>query len=172
MGGTLPPAPPGCAAARSNVLPSILTRVPKRSKYLCPPRWLCPAWTVVCVSRCCSCLSRLSDLCVCPLSPTDLNKHQRYEIRMSVYNAVGEGPLSAPQEVFVGEAGESRRKAPCPTPPPTPLSWVPQSPVTLPPSSPHRSTPQRGCPRCHSHTARCDVGATATGKPEWRHPGV
>lgn len=27
---------------------------------------------------------------------------------MSVYNAVGEGPLSPPQEVFVGEAGESR----------------------------------------------------------------
>uniref|UniRef100_G1SEF4 Sidekick cell adhesion molecule 2 n=1 Tax=Oryctolagus cuniculus TaxID=9986 RepID=G1SEF4_RABIT len=34
----------------------------------------------------------------------NLNKHRRYEIRMSVYNAVGEGPLSAPQEVFVGEA--------------------------------------------------------------------
>lgn len=26
---------------------------------------------------------------------------------MSVYNAVGEGPPSPPQEVFVGEAGES-----------------------------------------------------------------
>uniref|UniRef100_A0A8C5LAB4 Sidekick cell adhesion molecule 2 n=1 Tax=Jaculus jaculus TaxID=51337 RepID=A0A8C5LAB4_JACJA len=38
------------------------------------------------------------------LSPTDLSKHKRYEIRMSVYNAVGEGPLSPPQEVFVGEA--------------------------------------------------------------------
>uniref|UniRef100_A0A8D2J7G5 Sidekick cell adhesion molecule 2 n=1 Tax=Varanus komodoensis TaxID=61221 RepID=A0A8D2J7G5_VARKO len=35
---------------------------------------------------------------------TDLNKHRRYEIRMSVYNAVGEGPTSSPQEVFVGEA--------------------------------------------------------------------
>ncbi|XP_036263560.1 protein sidekick-2 isoform X2 [Pipistrellus kuhlii] len=35
---------------------------------------------------------------------TYLNKHRRYEIRMTVYNAVGEGPLSAPQEVFVGEA--------------------------------------------------------------------
>ncbi|ERE69192.1 protein sidekick-2 isoform 1, partial [Cricetulus griseus] len=34
----------------------------------------------------------------------DLSKHKRYEIRMSVYNAVGEGPLSPPQEVFVGEA--------------------------------------------------------------------
>ncbi|KAG8505148.1 Protein sidekick-2 [Galemys pyrenaicus] len=34
----------------------------------------------------------------------NLNKHRRYEIRMSVYNAVGEGPSSAPQEVFVGEA--------------------------------------------------------------------
>uniref|UniRef100_A0A8C7STJ0 Sidekick cell adhesion molecule 2 n=1 Tax=Oncorhynchus mykiss TaxID=8022 RepID=A0A8C7STJ0_ONCMY len=31
-------------------------------------------------------------------------KHKRYEIRMSVYNAVGEGPTSTPQEVFVGEA--------------------------------------------------------------------
>ncbi|KAH0518632.1 Protein sidekick-2 [Microtus ochrogaster] len=34
----------------------------------------------------------------------NLSKHKRYEIRMSVYNAVGEGPLSPPQEVFVGEA--------------------------------------------------------------------
>ncbi|KAL4834459.1 hypothetical protein H8958_003494 [Nasalis larvatus] len=34
----------------------------------------------------------------------NLNKHRRYEIRMSVYNAVGEGPSSTPQEVFVGEA--------------------------------------------------------------------
>ncbi|KAJ7315846.1 hypothetical protein JRQ81_002008 [Phrynocephalus forsythii] len=34
----------------------------------------------------------------------NLNKHRRYEIRMSVYNAVGEGPTSSPQEVFVGEA--------------------------------------------------------------------
>uniref|UniRef100_A0A3Q3GC25 Sidekick cell adhesion molecule 2a n=1 Tax=Labrus bergylta TaxID=56723 RepID=A0A3Q3GC25_9LABR len=33
-----------------------------------------------------------------------LSKHKRYEIRLSVYNAVGEGPSSAPQEVFVGEA--------------------------------------------------------------------
>ncbi|XP_040186925.1 protein sidekick-2 isoform X1 [Rana temporaria] len=35
---------------------------------------------------------------------TYLNKHKRYEIRISVYNAVGEGPVSVPQEVFVGEA--------------------------------------------------------------------
>lgn len=35
----------------------------------------------------------------------DLSKHKRYEIRLSVYNAVGEGPSSVPQEVFVGEAG-------------------------------------------------------------------
>uniref|UniRef100_A0AAY4BHR3 Uncharacterized protein n=1 Tax=Denticeps clupeoides TaxID=299321 RepID=A0AAY4BHR3_9TELE len=35
---------------------------------------------------------------------TDLSKHKRYEIRLSVYNAVGEGPTSSPQEVFVGEA--------------------------------------------------------------------
>uniref|UniRef100_H3CYJ4 Sidekick cell adhesion molecule 2 n=1 Tax=Tetraodon nigroviridis TaxID=99883 RepID=H3CYJ4_TETNG len=33
-----------------------------------------------------------------------LSKHKRYEVRLSVYNAVGEGPISAPQEVFVGEA--------------------------------------------------------------------
>uniref|UniRef100_A0A803W335 Sidekick cell adhesion molecule 2 n=1 Tax=Ficedula albicollis TaxID=59894 RepID=A0A803W335_FICAL len=39
-----------------------------------------------------------------PLCPPDLSKHRRYEIRMSVYNAVGEGPPSPPQEVFVGEA--------------------------------------------------------------------
>uniref|UniRef100_A0A8C6MIQ1 Sidekick cell adhesion molecule 2 n=1 Tax=Nothobranchius furzeri TaxID=105023 RepID=A0A8C6MIQ1_NOTFU len=32
------------------------------------------------------------------------HKHKRYEIRLSVYNAVGEGPSSTPQEVFVGEA--------------------------------------------------------------------
>lgn len=37
----------------------------------------------------------------------DLMKHKRYEIRMSVYNAVGEGPTSSPQEVFVGEAGKN-----------------------------------------------------------------
>ncbi|XP_010209386.1 PREDICTED: LOW QUALITY PROTEIN: protein sidekick-2, partial [Tinamus guttatus] len=34
----------------------------------------------------------------------NLSKHRRYEIRLSVYNAAGEGPPSAPQEVFVGEA--------------------------------------------------------------------
>ena len=38
-------------------------------------------------------------------STAELSKHKRYEIRMSVYNAVGEGPTSPPQEVFVGEAG-------------------------------------------------------------------
>lgn len=39
------------------------------------------------------------------LFTVELSKHKRYEIRMSVYNAVGEGPTSPPQEVFVGEAG-------------------------------------------------------------------
>ncbi|XP_046708916.1 protein sidekick-2-like isoform X2 [Silurus meridionalis] len=34
----------------------------------------------------------------------NLSKHKRYEIRMSVFNAVGDGPISSPQEVFVGEA--------------------------------------------------------------------
>lgn len=33
---------------------------------------------------------------------------------MSVYNAVGEGPLSPPQEVFVGEAGEFEDPGPHP----------------------------------------------------------
>uniref|UniRef100_A0A8C1ZRX6 Sidekick cell adhesion molecule 2a n=1 Tax=Cyprinus carpio TaxID=7962 RepID=A0A8C1ZRX6_CYPCA len=45
-------------------------------------------------------------MCMCAhvLHCSDLNKHKRYEIRLSVYNAVGEGPTSSPQEVFVGEA--------------------------------------------------------------------
>ncbi|XP_009644466.1 protein sidekick-2, partial [Egretta garzetta] len=47
-------------------------------------------------------LTREAPLTPCP--PADLSKHRRYEIRMSVYNAVGEGPPSPPQEVFVGEA--------------------------------------------------------------------
>ncbi|XP_077474176.1 protein sidekick-2-like isoform X2 [Stigmatopora argus] len=34
----------------------------------------------------------------------NLSKHKRYEIRLSLYNAVGEGPSSTPLEVFVGEA--------------------------------------------------------------------
>uniref|UniRef100_A0A4W6E2V9 Sidekick cell adhesion molecule 2 n=1 Tax=Lates calcarifer TaxID=8187 RepID=A0A4W6E2V9_LATCA len=34
-----------------------------------------------------------------------------YEIRMSVYNAVGEGPTSSPQEVFVGEAAPPQNVA-------------------------------------------------------------
>ncbi|XP_018424454.1 PREDICTED: protein sidekick-2 [Nanorana parkeri] len=52
----------------------------------------------------CKSSSRLmsSTLSLCSLS--NLNKHKRYEIRISVYNAVGEGPASVPQEVFVGEA--------------------------------------------------------------------
>uniref|UniRef100_A0A671WZC6 Sidekick cell adhesion molecule 2 n=1 Tax=Sparus aurata TaxID=8175 RepID=A0A671WZC6_SPAAU len=40
-----------------------------------------------------------------------LSKHKRYEIRMSVYNAVGEGPNSPPQEVFVGEAAPPQNVA-------------------------------------------------------------
>uniref|UniRef100_A0AAQ5XY70 Sidekick cell adhesion molecule 2b n=1 Tax=Amphiprion ocellaris TaxID=80972 RepID=A0AAQ5XY70_AMPOC len=40
-----------------------------------------------------------------------LSKHKRYEIRMSVYNAVGEGPTSPPQEVFVGEAAPPQNVA-------------------------------------------------------------
>ena len=54
----------------------------------------------------------------------DLSKHKRYEIRVSVFNAVGEGPASAPQEVFVGEAGTYERHSsvycfPNINPPPT-----------------------------------------------------
>lgn len=45
-------------------------------------------------------------MCAHFLHCSDLNKHKRYEIRLSVYNAVGEGPTSSPQEVFVGEAGK------------------------------------------------------------------
>lgn len=44
---------------------------------------------------------------MCVFALVDLMKHKRYEIRMSVFNAVGEGPTSSPQEVFVGEAGKT-----------------------------------------------------------------
>lgn len=109
---------------------------------------------------------------------------------MSVYNAVGEGPLSPPHEVFVGEAGErdlpfpppraqpegirdpsaSAPPSPPPAPPRSPLAPHPSPPLT--PSSAHGSTPQRGCPRRHGHTAGRDLGAPPAGKPEWRHPGL
>lgn len=46
-----------------------------------------------------------SHMFICLPPAAELSKHKRYEIRMSVYNAVGEGPTSTPQEVFVGEAG-------------------------------------------------------------------
>ncbi|XP_057894738.1 protein sidekick-2 isoform X1 [Melospiza georgiana] len=46
----------------------------------------------------------LSEVSLTQYELDNLSKHRRYEIRMSVYNAVGEGPPSAPQEVFVGEA--------------------------------------------------------------------
>ncbi|XP_024140669.1 protein sidekick-2 isoform X3 [Oryzias melastigma] len=46
----------------------------------------------------------LSDSTLTHYELDKLSKHKRYEIRMSVYNAVGEGPTSPPQEVFVGEA--------------------------------------------------------------------
>ncbi|XP_034050564.1 protein sidekick-2 [Thalassophryne amazonica] len=49
-------------------------------------------------------IRNLSDLTLTQYELDKLSKHKRYEIRMSVYNAVGEGPSSAPQEVFVGEA--------------------------------------------------------------------
>ncbi|NXG08467.1 SDK2 protein, partial [Sakesphorus luctuosus] len=46
----------------------------------------------------------LSEVSLTQYELDNLSKHRRYEIRMSVYNAVGEGPPSPPQEVFVGEA--------------------------------------------------------------------
>ncbi|OWK54473.1 Protein sidekick-2 [Lonchura striata] len=46
----------------------------------------------------------LSEVSLTQYELENLSKHRRYEIRMSVYNAVGEGPPSPPQEVFVGEA--------------------------------------------------------------------
>lgn len=56
----------------------------------------------------------LNRVCMCAhfLHCSDLNKHKRYEIRLSVYNAVGEGPTSSPQEVFVGEAGKNTNTPP------------------------------------------------------------
>ncbi|NWH40270.1 SDK2 protein, partial [Chloropsis hardwickii] len=60
------------------------------------PGWaeLTPAYTV----------HNLSEVSLTQYELDNLSKHRRYEIRMSVYNAVGEGPPSPPQEVFVGEA--------------------------------------------------------------------
>ncbi|XP_052426981.1 protein sidekick-2 isoform X3 [Carassius gibelio] len=49
-------------------------------------------------------VQNLSDPSLTQYELDNLTKHKRYEIRMSVYNAVGEGPTSSPQEVFVGEA--------------------------------------------------------------------
>uniref|UniRef100_A0A8C4MLH2 Sidekick cell adhesion molecule 2 n=1 Tax=Equus asinus asinus TaxID=83772 RepID=A0A8C4MLH2_EQUAS len=88
----------GGAPSLLDPLSASLGIVPRRfePEGLHPPCWLCP-----CRDLSSACFSL-------PHSrPADLNKHRRYEIRMSVYNAVGEGPLSPPQEVFVGEAGET-----------------------------------------------------------------
>ncbi|KAG5262869.1 hypothetical protein AALO_G00279850 [Alosa alosa] len=49
-------------------------------------------------------IRNLSESSVTQYELDNLSKHKRYEIRLSVYNAVGEGPTSSPQEVFVGEA--------------------------------------------------------------------
>ncbi|KAM9371192.1 protein sidekick-2 [Phaethornis superciliosus] len=49
-------------------------------------------------------VQNLSEVTLTQYELDNLSKHRRYEIRMSVYNAVGEGPPSPPQEVFVGEA--------------------------------------------------------------------
>uniref|UniRef100_A0AAY4BHL4 Sidekick cell adhesion molecule 2a n=1 Tax=Denticeps clupeoides TaxID=299321 RepID=A0AAY4BHL4_9TELE len=50
------------------------------------------------------CVRNLSESSLTQYELDNLSKHKRYEIRLSVYNAVGEGPTSSPQEVFVGEA--------------------------------------------------------------------
>ncbi|KAM6897209.1 protein sidekick-2 [Xenentodon cancila] len=49
-------------------------------------------------------IRNLSDSTLTQYELDKLSKHKRYEIRMTVYNAVGDGPTSPPQEVFVGEA--------------------------------------------------------------------
>ncbi|XP_023672749.2 protein sidekick-2 isoform X2 [Paramormyrops kingsleyae] len=49
-------------------------------------------------------IRNLSDTSLTQHELDSLSKHKRYEIRLSVYNAVGDGPTSAPHEVFVGEA--------------------------------------------------------------------
>ncbi|XP_068269359.1 LOW QUALITY PROTEIN: protein sidekick-2 [Nyctibius grandis] len=46
----------------------------------------------------------LSDVSLTQYELDNLSKHRRYELRLSVYNAAGEGPPSPPHEVFVGEA--------------------------------------------------------------------
>uniref|UniRef100_A0A4W6E2F3 Sidekick cell adhesion molecule 2 n=1 Tax=Lates calcarifer TaxID=8187 RepID=A0A4W6E2F3_LATCA len=50
-------------------------------------------------------------VCVCVLFHCFQKPRNAYEIRMSVYNAVGEGPTSSPQEVFVGEAAPPQNVA-------------------------------------------------------------
>uniref|UniRef100_A0A8C6E6Y3 Sidekick cell adhesion molecule 1 n=1 Tax=Moschus moschiferus TaxID=68415 RepID=A0A8C6E6Y3_MOSMO len=39
---------------------------------------------------------------------TDLKKYRRYEVVLTAYNVIGEGPASAPVEVFVGEAAPAQ----------------------------------------------------------------
>lgn len=93
----------------------------------------------------------------------DLSKHKRYEIRLSVYNAVGEGPISTPQEVFVGEAGMC------------PLTLISQSVMinltTCILVSCHlnylfRSSPDLPSPKCdgsvlNSYATGCDMGPSS-----------
>lgn len=92
---------------------------------------------------------------------------------MSVYNAVGEGPSSPPQEVFVGEAGEHhllfRPSTPLPpletqlqeirdpgappSPPCPPLPGSPPAPHTHDPSHPPVPTAAPRSVAVHSATA-------------------
>uniref|UniRef100_A0A4W2C8V6 Uncharacterized protein n=1 Tax=Bos indicus x Bos taurus TaxID=30522 RepID=A0A4W2C8V6_BOBOX len=42
------------------------------------------------------------------MKPSDLKKYRRYEVVLTAYNVIGEGPASAPVEVFVGEAAPAQ----------------------------------------------------------------
>lgn len=127
-----------------------------------------------------SCSFILSPLLKCCLAFffSDLNKHKRYEILLSVYNAVGEGPSSAPQEVFVGEAGRVNFTV-----------WS----IFLPSiiihqlfnkqntfllnvcssfSSPNCSTSKCSGTVFNSYSAGCYLGPTSSGCSERRHTGL
>lgn len=106
----------------------------------------------------------------------DLSKHKRYEIRLSVYNAVGEGPSSAPQEVFVGEAGMFPFNS---------LLSILFSPLNIKSQknaksvnlrclhfSPNSPSTKCGGPVVNSHSAGCHMGPSSSGCSEWRHTGL
>ncbi|ELR62536.1 Protein sidekick-1, partial [Bos mutus] len=65
---------------------------------------------------------------------THLKKYRRYEVVLTAYNVIGEGPASAPVEVFVGEAGALGSPAPAWWPP-VPRLRRGATPLSLPASS-------------------------------------